>query len=300
MHTSIYGGADAKTVAHVVQRVDNAAREGWSSIWFSQGATLDIQSALAVAAWDVPDIHLGSAVVPIQGRHPIPLAQQALTVASAAGPGRFTLGVGVSHAAVSEGWYGIPYRGVVDLCAEEIEILAGLLSERTSNFVGRHLVARAALDVEAAAPRLVLGALAPRMLKLAGRYTDGVVTWMTGPKTLREHVIPALTDAAAEAKRPSPAVIASLPISVTSHARLVRADIAESMARTARHSAYRRVIELEKVNEPADIAIIGDESQVLEGLEALVRSGATEILVNAVGDPDDVARTRELLANARI
>ena len=83
-----------------------------------------------MAAVKVPGIRLGTAVVPIQGRHPIPLAQQALTVADAAGPGRFTLGVGVTHAVVSEGWYGVPYRDVVALCEEELEALDGLLSTR--------------------------------------------------------------------------------------------------------------------------------------------------------------------------
>jgi pyrimidine operon attenuation protein/uracil phosphoribosyltransferase len=88
---SVWGGSDTATVDDVVTRVRTAASEGFPSIWFPQTAGLDALTALAVAAVSVPTIRLGTAVVPIQGRHPIPLAQQALTVADAAGPGRFTL-----------------------------------------------------------------------------------------------------------------------------------------------------------------------------------------------------------------
>src|SRR6202030_258576 len=128
------------TVTQVVERVRLAAADGFGSIWFAQGAGLDTMTALAVAGAEVPAIRIGTAVVPIQGRHPIPLAQQALTVADAAGPGRFTLGIGVSHAPVSETWYGIPYREVVGLCREELEALAPLLSEaRQADVAGGHL-----------------------------------------------------------------------------------------------------------------------------------------------------------------
>ena len=151
---SVWGGADTTTVDAVVARVDAAATEGFGSIWFPQTAGLDALTALAVAAVKVPGIRLGTAVVPIQGRHPIPLAQQALTVADAAGPGRFTLGVGVTHAVVSEGWYGVPYRDVVALCEEELEALDGLLStRRQADVEGAYLTARLTLSVPVAPAR---------------------------------------------------------------------------------------------------------------------------------------------------
>ncbi len=154
---SVWGGSDTTTVDDVVARVRAAASEGFPSIWFPQTAGLDALTALAVAAVSVPAIRLGTAVVPIQGRHPIPLAQQALTVADAAGPGRFTLGVGVTHAVVSEGWYGVPYRDVVALCEEELEALDGLLStRRQADVEGARLTARLKLSVPVAPPGLVV------------------------------------------------------------------------------------------------------------------------------------------------
>src|SRR5262249_36279880 len=165
MRVSLYGGSDATTVDEVIARVRDAAAEGFGAIWFPQTAALDTLTALAVAGHEVPTIELGTAVVPIQGRHPIPLAQQSLTVADAA-PGRFTLGIGATHAPVSEGWYGIPYTGIVDLMREELQALAPLLSDaRKADVAGERLTARLALPVSAPPPGLVLAALGPRMLR---------------------------------------------------------------------------------------------------------------------------------------
>src|SRR5579872_2641840 len=113
MTISAWAGSDRKSVEDVVTSVRAAADAGFESVWLPQTLTVDALTALAVAAQVVTGIGIGTAVVPIQGRHPIPLAQQALTVADVAGPGRFTLGIGVTHPAVSEGWYGIPYSTVV-------------------------------------------------------------------------------------------------------------------------------------------------------------------------------------------
>ena len=120
---SVFGGADSPTVDELVSRTRAAAANGFDGIWFGQGFAVDTLTALAVAAREVPVIGVGTAVVPIQGRHPLPLAQQALTVADAAGPGRMTLGVGVTHRVVSEGSYGVPYWSVLGLCADQLEAL---------------------------------------------------------------------------------------------------------------------------------------------------------------------------------
>ena len=199
MRISIYGGSDAATVDEVVARVHAAADEGFRSFWLPQTASVDALTALAVAGREVPSIGLGTAVVPIQGRHPIPLAQQALTLADAAGEGRVTLGVGVSHKPVSEGWYGIPYKSVVGLCEEELRALDGLLGpSRRADVDGDHLSAHLELAMKIARPGLVVAALGPKMLDLAGRHSDGTVTWMTGVATLRKDVVPRLRAAAAD------------------------------------------------------------------------------------------------------
>ena len=297
MSISVWGGSDVTTVDQVVARVRGAAGDGLAAIWFPQGFGLDTLTALAVAAVKVPDIRLGTAVVPIQGRHPIPLAQQALTVADAAGPGRFTLGVGVTHAPVSEGFYGIPYSSVVPLCAEELEALSPLLSEaRHADVAGSRLTARAKLGLTGPPPGLVLAALGPKMLDLAGRLTDGTVTWMTGAATLGRDVVPRLREAARAAGRPPPRVIVGLPVCVTDDVAGARGRIGEAMAGAARMASYHRMLAAEGVAEPVDIALIGNEDAVGERIEGLAAAGGTELLANVMGGPEETARTRAFLA----
>lgn len=298
MRISLWGGGDAATVDDVVDRVRAAADEGFEGIWFPQTASIDALTALAVAARQVAGIHVGTAVVPIQGRHPIPLAQQALTLADAAGPGRVTLGVGVTHAPVSEGWYGIPYSGIVELCAEELEALAPLLSdERRADATGGRITARITLPLAVAAPGLVLAALGPKMLDLAGRWTDGTVTWMTGVGALGRDVVPRLKEAAAAAGRGQPRVVVGLPVCVTDDVAGARERIGKAMTGAARMASYRRMVAAEGVAEPVDIALIGDADEVGERMEALAGAGATELLANVIAAGDELARTRAFLAS---
>jgi 5,10-methylenetetrahydromethanopterin reductase len=293
---SVWGGSDVTTVDGVVARVRAAASEGFPSIWFPQTAGLDVLTALAVAAVSVPAIRVGTAVVPIQGRHPIPLAQQALTVADAAGPGRFTLGVGVTHALISEGWYGVPYRDIVGLFEEELEALDGLLStRRQADLEGARLTARLTLSVPVAPPGLVVAALGPKMLRLAGRLSDGTVTWMTGPRTLESQVVPRITAAAAEAGRPAPRVIAGLPVCVTGNREEARDRIRPILAGSARMASYARQVAAEGLDDPVDLATIGDEAEVASRLSSLEGIGVTELLANVLGTEEEVARTRAFL-----
>jgi 5,10-methylenetetrahydromethanopterin reductase len=297
MQISLWGGGDASTVGDVVDRVGAAEAEGFGAIWFPQTMSIDALTALAVAASQVKGIHVGTAVVPIQGRHPIPLAQQALTLADAAGPGRVTLGVGVTHAPVSEGWYGIPYPGIVELCAEELEALAPLLSDaRRSDLTGSHLTARITLPLSVPPPGLVLAALGPKMLDLAGRLTDGTVTWMTGVKTLGRDVVPRLESAAAGAGRPAPRVVVGLPVCVTDDPAAARERIGKAMSGALHMASYQRMVAAEGVDEAVDIALIGDAAEVGERIEALAAAGATELLANVLAVGDELPRTRAFLA----
>jgi 5,10-methylenetetrahydromethanopterin reductase len=295
---SLWGGSDVATTAEVVQRVRAAADEGFGRIWFPQTASLDALTALAVAGDRVPGIRLGTAVVPIQGRHPIPLAQQALTVADAAGSGRFTLGVGVTHGVVSEGWYGIPYRGIVDVCREELQALAALLSsERKVDLVGRHLTARFTLGMAAPSPALMLAALGPRMLDLAGSLCDGTVTWMTGPVALARDVVPRIGAAAAAAGRTKPEIVVGLTVCATDYTEDARARIRPALAGAATMPSYRRMVAAEGVADPVDLALIGDEVTLGERLARLEAAGATELMANVVGTPEERVRTRAFLAS---
>jgi F420-dependent oxidoreductase-like protein len=297
MDISIYGGSDAVSVDDVVARVRLAAGEGFGGFWLPQTAGVDALMALAVAGREVGGIRLGTAVVPIQGRHPVPLAMAALTVVDVVGGGRLTLGVGVTHKVVSEGWFGVPYRDVVGLCGEELLALSGLLSSgRRADVSGRFVSARVELRLKVDVPGLVVAALGPKMLELAGRYSDGTVTWMTGPASLGRDVVPALRASADRAGRAAPRVIVGIPVCVTDDVAGARSRIAPGMAGTARMPSYARMVAQEGVAEPVDIALIGNEDEVRTRLAALEAAGMTELCANVLGEPDERARTRAFLA----
>jgi F420-dependent oxidoreductase-like protein len=297
MEVGLYSGSDMTSVDTAVERAADAARLGFDAIWYPQTAGLDALTALAAVAREVPGIRLGTAVVPIQGRHPVPLALQALTVAGAAGPGRFTLGLGVTHAVVSEGWFGVPYRGIVDVCAEVLEAVGPLLSEgRRADVDGAHVSTHFAATVEAPTPGLLLAGLGHRMVELAGGATDGTVTWMTGPTTLRRDVVPRLRAAAEAAGRPEPQVVVGIPVCITDDRAGARERLAPMMAAVATMPSYRRQVGLEGVDEPVDIALVGDEDAVAERLAGLVDAGMTALCANVLGEPEERDRTRRYLA----
>jgi 5,10-methylenetetrahydromethanopterin reductase len=294
---SLWAGHDTITVRALTDRVQAAADLGIAGVWVPQTAALDTLTALAVVADRVPAIAVGSAVVPVQGRHPIALALQALTLADVAGPGRVTLGIGATHRPVSEGWFGIPYDDVVALTAETLEALAGLLSpERTTDVEGEHLTARITLGMQVPPPGLVVAALGPKMLDLAGRHSDGTVTWMTGPNALRRDVVPRLVAAADAAGRPSPRVIVGLPVCVTDDVAGARERLAPMMAGPVHMDSYRRMVAAEGIDDPVDLVVMGDEATVTARIEELEEAGATELLANVVGDDGERLRGLTLLA----
>jgi len=293
---SAWAGANLATVEDVTGAIRGAAEAGFDGVWVPQTLSVDALTALAVAASRVPRISIGTAVVPIQGRHPVPLAQQALTVADAAGPGRFTLGVGVTHAVVSEAFYGFPYRDAVALCREELEALAGLLGpDRHAELSGHYLSTHATLSTAGEAPSLVVAALGPKMLELAGTMTDGTVTWMTGPVTLAKTVVPSITAAASRAGRGAPRVIAGLPVCVTDNPAAAREVVRPRIEGAARMPSYHRQLTAEGLDDLADLAIVGDAGAVAAQVQALAEIGVTELTADVFGTEEEREETGRVL-----
>ncbi len=299
MRIGFFGGSDVPTLDAVVASARRAHEHGFDTFWLPQVTGLDALVALAVVAREVPTIELATAVVPIQGRHPLPLALAALTVADAAGPGRFTLGLGVTHPSVSEGWFGVPYRGIVDACGEVLDALQGLFSDaRRADVDGAHVRVHASTSIRATAPGVVLAAMGPRMIRLAATHADGTLTWMSGPEAVRR-VATALRDATTAAGRPAPRVAVGIPVCVTDAPAEARATMATYMDMAARMPAYRRQLDIERVDRPSDLAVVGTEAEVDEHLDRFEAAGMTELCANIVGTPDDIARTMAHLARRR-
>src|SRR5689334_8186134 len=206
------------------------------------------------------------------------MAQRALTVSLVSG-GRFVLGIGMTHQAVSEGMWGIPWDKPVRRLNEYLDGLLPLLAGEAADATGQIVTTRGALMIPGAPkPDVYVAALGPQLLRIAGRRTAGTCTWMTGPKTLAGHVSPTLRQAAADAGRPEDAVrvVAALPVSVTDDVDGARKRAAEQFSMYGVLPSYRAMLDREGYAGPEDAAIIGDEATVRDRLAELKEAGVDE------------------------
>jgi 5,10-methylenetetrahydromethanopterin reductase len=286
-------GADALGLVH--RALQQAADDGFASAWMNNIFGLDALTTLAVAGSQVPGIELGTAVVPTYPRHPAALAQQALTAAAATG-GRLTLGVGTSHKIVIEDVFGYRFDRPVEHTREYLSILRPLLHGQPASFQGQVLTANVTLSVQAPGPvPLLLAALGPRMLQLAGELAEGTVLWMTGPATVREHIVPTITAAARDAGRPSPRVVCILPVCVTSDPDAARGAAAKAFAIYDTLPSYKAMLDREGAAGPADVALVGDEAAVAGQIASLADAGVTDYVAGEFARGEDAVRTREFL-----
>jgi 5,10-methylenetetrahydromethanopterin reductase len=264
-----------------IRDLTQARDEGFARVWMTQMPyDVDLLTVLAAALVEVPEIEVASGVVPIQNQHPTLLAQRALTLNIIAG-GRFTLGIGVTHRAVTEGMWGVSWDKSVKRLSEYLDGLLPLLAKEQVDAPGELVTTRGALQIpNAPTPEVYVAALGPQMLRVAGRRTAGTITWMTGPKTLREHIGPTLRAAAADAGRAdgSVAVAAALPISVTDDVDKARSLAAQQFAMYGQLPSYRAMLDREGFSGPEDAALIGDESTVWHQLDELRDAGVDEFV----------------------
>jgi F420-dependent oxidoreductase-like protein len=296
MRIGIFGGDTAGRSIDVSVALAREAREqGFISFWLPQIFGAEALTSLAVIGREVPDIYLGTAVVPTYPRHPMVLAQQSLTVQNATN-NRLILGIGLSHQVVIEGMYGLSFDKPARHMREYLAILMPMLRGESVSCEGETLTFRGAMDVaDAAAPPVLLAALAPRMLDLAGTVADGTITWMTGPQTLESYIVPTISAAAKKAGKREPAVAASLPICVTNDPDGAREKAATEFQVYGYLPSYRAMLDKEGAAGPADVAIVGDEATVAKEVQRIADTGVTDFAAAEYGSKEDRARTREVL-----
>lgn len=286
-----------RPVAEVIAEARRIADAGFTSVSCAQFFAHDALTLLALVGTQVPQVELVTAVVPTYPRHPLALASQALTVQAATG-GRLTLGIGVSHQVVIEGMFGYSYEKPARHMREYLRVLQAAMRREPVAFAGETL--RAAtygpIQVEAPPPRVLLAALAPTMLRIAGRLADGTVTWMTGPATIASHVAPTITAAARDAGRPAPKIAVGLPVCVTADAGGARRRAAELFGIYGTLPNYQRMLEREGVDGPAGVAIVGDEEAVATQIGRVADAGATDFAGSLFGSREERERTFALLA----
>ncbi|MBA3604503.1 MAG: LLM class F420-dependent oxidoreductase [Acidimicrobiia bacterium] len=301
MRIGLFGGTiNEGTIDDVVTEARQAEADGFASYWAPQIFGHDALTALAVVGREVPRIELGTSVVPTYPRHPMMLAQQALTVNAASG-GRLCLGIGLSHQIVIESMMGMSFDKPVRHLREYLQVLGPISRGEAVSFDGEVYRVHGQVSARGATQYpTVVAALGPQMLKAAAELADGTLTWCTGPATLAGHIIPTITAAADAAGRPAPRVIAALPVCVTTDLDTARTRAAKVFAVYGQLPSYRAMLDREGAAGPADVAIIGSADEVAGRIGELAAIGVTDFAAVEFGaNPDEQAATRAAVRTLR-
>lgn len=292
------GGIAIASVAEAREVARFADSGGFDSLWISHSNAVDPIVALACTATDIPHLsEVGTSVVPLYGRHPIGLAQLARTAQSALG-GRFTLGIGAASRQAVKTAMGLPWDHPLRFTTDFIAGLQPLLAGQTADVDGSELTTHAELAIDAADTPILLAALGPNMLALAGRCVQGTSVGQCGPRTIATYVAPSIRAAADAAGRPEPRIMALIRICVTDDHAGATALARATAARYRQVPSYAKVQDMEGLAEPAELHLIGSWDRVLEGLHAYANAGVTDFRLEvAAHNPDARDATREALVN---
>ena len=294
-----YGaGTGITSVAELREHAAWAAGAGFESFWLSQVFGVDPVVGLAGIGGEFPKLReFGTSVVPIAGRHPLVLAASARTAQSAL-DGRFTLGIGTSHRMVVEGFFGEPYAGAATRTEEYLAALVPLLAGEPADVDASQVFAKGWLTIDADPCPVVLAALGPRMLEIAGRCTAGTSLGSCGPKTIANHIAPIINTAADRADRPAPRIIALVAVCVTNDPAGVRAHGRDQSVMYDSFPSYRQALDREGVASGADLTLAGSVDDIVEGLATYSAAGATDLrLMIASRNDDEFVATREGLVH---
>jgi len=269
--------AGASTAERAIEQATEAEAAGFSSLWYSGGIGGDPLVQMALAGRATTRLELGTAVLQTYTCHPTLQANRVRAVAAAIGR-PVTLGIGPSHQIVIER-LGLSYEGVGQHTENYVTALAELLGGEIP---------------------LLIAALGPRLLRVAGERADGTILWMANARAIESHVAPRITRSAAAAGRPAPRIVAGLPVAVHDDADEARAAAGEQFSIYGNLPNYQRILGHGGISSPAEAALIGNEDEVSRQVEALFAAGATDVwgAPFAVGGDHSASRrrTRALLA----
>jgi F420-dependent oxidoreductase-like protein len=250
---------------------------------------------MALAGRATKTIELGTSVLQTYTSHPVLQVNRAASTAAAMGRPGLTLGIGPSHQPVIEGMFGVSYEHPGAHTEEYTKILTTLLRGEGIDFVGDHITARIPAVATPQQPvSVMVSALAPRLLRVAGELTDGTILWMANAKSIDVHVAPRINKAASNAGRPAPRIVAGLPVAVHDNVDEARDAAAKQFAGYGVLPNYRRILDIGGAPGPADAAICGDEASVTAQIQGLFDAGATDVwaAVFPVGEDKSGSRKR--------
>jgi 5,10-methylenetetrahydromethanopterin reductase len=288
-------GRYREKVARLVEHAQSAEEAGYTSIWVPQVPDdFDALTAVALMGTATSRVELGTAVMPIQTRHPVAMAQQALSN-QAVCEGRFTLGLGPSHHWIVEDMLGLTYDRPARLVRNYLEVLnAALAAPGPVDVENGDYCVHNPLDVTDIAPTpILLAALAPVMLRVAGERASGTILWMADERAIGDHIAPRITKAAEEAGRPRPRIVAGIPVVLcpNEEADAARARANQVLGHAEYSPNYERLLEHGDATDVGDLCAAGDEEAVVARLRSFRDAGATDLAVRVLPlGPDRVAR----------
>lgn len=249
---------------------------GFDTLWIPHVFGLDAIVLAALVGRETRRIEIGTSVVPTHPRHPTAMAQQALT-AGIGCSGRFTLGIGLSHPPVIERMLGLSYRRRVAHMREYVDVLLPMLEGKPVRFEGDEYRVDFPTNVpNAPHVPLLIAALGDRMLDLAGSRTDGTLLWMVGPRTIESHVAPKIRNAARQAGRKTPRIVAGVHIALVSNTSEARSRLDSMLGMYRMMPSYAAMLDREDARSIADVALVGDEAILDAGLHRLRDLGVTD------------------------
>ncbi len=279
-------GRYADKVARLAADAAAAEAAGFSSLWVPQiPDDFDALTAVTVMGQATQRVEIGTAVLPIHSRHPIAMAQQALSTQAVCN-GRLTLGLGPSHHWIVEGMFGLSYDRPAHQVRTYLEVLAAAFAGPGPVDVenDRYRVHNP-LDITDITPTpILLAALAPVMLRMAGELADGTILWLADERAISEHVVPRITKAAADAGRPEPRVVAGVPVALCRDNEVDGArERANQLLGHAEYSPnYQRLLDHGNATDVGDILAAGDEQAVRNRLESFRDAGVTDVSVRTL------------------
>ena len=278
-----------KTLDESIARAQAAQRLGFESVWTTQlPDARDAALVLAAYANATKRVGLGTGVLPIYTRHPTAMVQMAATLDELSG-GRFILGIGISHKVTVEAMWGLRLESPVEAMREYLDIVLTSLRDGACAIEGKHFSARWAYSGPRRAELpVMISALNPHMLELAGERADGVVLWMCSPAYVRDHVIPALTAGRQKAGKALEGfeVVAAVPVCLTSDRAAAQAVFRKTVERYSNLPYYRKMMDASgfraelaagDISEGMldELAGIGDEQQVRDAIQRYRDAGVT-------------------------
>ncbi len=279
-------------VGQLIADAEAAELRGFASIWVPQiPADFDAMTAITLMGTVTTRIELGTAVVPIQTRHPIAMAQQALSN-QAVCAGRFTLGLGPSHHWIVTDMLGLPYEKPARLVRNYLEVLqTALAGPGPVDVENDEYRVHNPLAITDIPTPVLLAALAPVMLRIAGEHAAGTILWMADERAIGGHVVPRIT--AAAAGRPAPRVVAGVPVALCGNDEVddARTWANQALAHAEYSPNYQRLLELGDATDVGDLLAAGDEQAVVKRLESFRDAGVTDLAVRILPlGPDRAAR----------